>query len=187
MRPGGRGVGGTYRTILSTTYGSATLTGNVVSPQFFSYSFALNQFANYSAYASLFDSYRIRFVEVKFALGLGNTNNTSSPKLAYFADFDDQTAPISDGAVYSHPKTKTHYFTLINNELAVSLAPKIALATSQAGVFSGYSQPAGPAWVDCNNPAVYHNGLKGCVDNFTDVNQRIDITFKAWIDFRDPL
>jgi hypothetical protein len=187
MRPGGRGRGGVYKTILQTAYGNGgVLTGNVVSPQFFAYGFALNQFANFAAYAALFDSYKISTVELRFSLRHPGTGNIY-PRLAYFGDFDDGTPPTTDVAVYSHPKTKVHVFSPTNNEFAVSVSPRVSLSTYQSGAFSGYSQPPGPVWVDCNNPAVLHFGLKGVVDNFTDTTQDIEVSFKAWLEFRDPL
>jgi hypothetical protein len=187
MRPGGKGRGGVYKTILQTAYGNGgILTGNVVSPQFFSFAFTLNQFANFASYAALFDSYKISVVELRFSFRHPGTGNIY-PKLAYFADFDDATAPTTDIAVYSHPKTKFHTFTPTNSEFAVSLTPRVAVATYQGGAFSGYSQPPGPVWVDCNNPGIQHFGLKGVVDNFTDTTQDIEVTFKAWLEFRDPL
>jgi hypothetical protein len=86
-----------------------------------------------------------------------------------------------------HPKVKYHVFTPTNTEFAVSIKPKVALATYQGGAFSGYSQPNGAVWLDCNNPGIQHFGLKGAVDNFTDSTIDIQVSIKIWVEFRDPL
>jgi hypothetical protein len=188
MRAGGKNGSraGVYKTILQSTYGATVLTGNAVSPQFFAQTVQLNNMANFAAYAALFDSYRITVAEWRFVMAHPGLN-TQYPRLAYFADFDDSSAPASDVAVYSHPKVKYHTFTPTNNEFAVSVAPKCAISTYQAGAFSGYSQPNVPVWIDCNNPGVAHFGLKGSVDNFTDSTVDIQVSVKIWIEFRDPL
>jgi hypothetical protein len=186
--PGGRSGAraGSYKTLLQTVYGANVLVGNAVTPQFFAYPVALNSFANFASYAALFDSFRITVAEFRFSQahpGLA----AQYPRLAYFPDFDDGTPPASEAAVYSHPKVKYHVFTPTNTEFAVSIKPKVALATYQGGAFSGYSQPNGAVWLDCNNPGIQHFGLKGAIDNFTDSTIDIQVSIKIWVEFRDPL
>jgi hypothetical protein len=164
-------LGGLYIDVATTPFGANAIT--------------LSSLTNYSAFTSIFDSYKIDLVEYKFTLrNAGASGNY--PTLVLYPDWDDATAPASVNVAQSHPRAVLHTFTPNRPMATMALVPRIAQAAYQ-GVFAGYSQPIGPTWVDSGSPSVAHYGIKWAAYNLGDSTQVIDVSVKAWVSFREPV
>jgi len=181
----GDAKGTQFSTILATTTNATTVTGNVSVPVLSGLAFQLNSFSGYSNWTSVFDSYRFDRVEVTFRLREAGSSN-AFPYLTVYPDFDDANAPPTLAAVHAHPRAKTWTLTPTDPMAVVVVQPLPAVA-AYSGVFTSYGQPKGPIFIDSASPAVQHYGVKFGLENFTDTTQNIDVMFRAWITFREPL
>jgi hypothetical protein len=164
-------LGGLFIDVATTAYGANAI--------------VLSSLTNYSAYTAIFDSYKIDLVEYKFTLR--NTGVSGNfPSLVIYPDWDDSTSPANVGVAQSHPRAVTHCLTPTRPTCTMSLVPRIAQAAFN-GVFTGYSQPTGPMWIDSGSPGVAHYGIKWAAFNLGDSSQVIDVSIRAWVSFREPI
>lgn len=149
--------------------GSSTVFGG-------STSFSLTQLRGVADFTSLYDQYKIVCVVVKFQLlnipeqSYGNssdTNNTDSasrnstqlyPKLWYYRDYDDATAPATLDAVQQVGKAKC--ITMVpNKSYSFKIRPAITRTIQGAS-----SEPAWPKRLDCTDGTIVHFGFKYMLD-----------------------
>jgi hypothetical protein len=117
-----------------------------------SYSFNLNSAGNASAFTSLFDTWRIAQITIKFVPQFFS-GATQIPPVLTVIDYDDTTTtPISALINYDTLKISPG-----NAYFERTFAPKLALS-NYTGAFGGFSQAS--TWVDCNSSTTLWYGLK---------------------------
>lgn len=127
---------------------------------------------NYTEFTTLFDQYKIKSctIDMRFANNNSSINspNTSLPVL-YYADDNDDVVPISQNALqqYVHCKT-TMLGTGAKEFTRHRVVPKPLVQLYETGVSTAYSNPVKPIWIDCNDSAVPHYGVKMVWDNGMD-------------------
>lgn len=149
--------------------------------------FSLNQIGNYGNLTNLYDQFRIDTVEVTAMLRTTSAAVTAYPRLCYFPDFDDATAPPSEAAVFMHPRVKIHQFTLTSPVVKFSFKPLVASSAYGGGAFNGYYAPNGPVFVDSNSPGTEHYGFKYSLENNLDTSVYVDFYYKFWLTMRNPI
>jgi len=115
-----------------------------------SFSFSLNNILNASAFTTIFDAYRIEYVNMKFY----PTSSQVGVPVYTVIDYDDTTTTtIASMQNYDTLKVAPPgaYFER-------SFTPRVALA-AYSGTFTSYAQKS-HQWLDCASPAVAHYGLK---------------------------
>lgn len=136
--------------------------------------FTLDKLPQYTEFDTLYDRYMITSVVVKFQLisnpdsayfpGSSTTVNADNwyPKLWYYTDYDDNTAPTSLDDVKQVARAK-HVVLRPNKEIKVVVKPAILAQTYRTSTSTGYA-PVWKQWVDIANVDVPHYGLKYWMD-----------------------
>jgi hypothetical protein len=160
-------------------------------PYFGQLSVLLSQMGNAAQYATVFDSYRINWVEFSFELNSGTTTTTvaSSPRLIVSADFDDSNVPTDISQINGRPQSQQHQFWPTTPRFVFAIEPRPAVPVFNSGVFSGYTVPDKPVYVDSSNTSVPHYGIKFFAGNYNggDTTSYINISYRASVTFRDPI
>jgi hypothetical protein len=152
-------------------------TTSTVVPTYLGLAFTLNNFISYSDYLSVFDQYKIDWIEVWIESRA--PQGTTVPSLLTTAiDFDDANTPTSLSEVERKQASLTgsslsgRYF---------AFKPHMAVA-AYSGTFTSYSNiEAG--WIDSASPGVQHFGLKVAIDT-TPVASVVTVTTRAHVSFR---
>lgn len=130
-------------------------------------SFSMNDLPSVGEYSTLFDSYRIRGIEVEvnYSFNTGwNSDNASStlamPSVMWVEDNDDAVAPSTLSILQQYQSAKTYTFRGDNRPLRFTIRPHAATQVYRPGVVNAYSQMAADTWLDFTYPDVPHYGLK---------------------------
>lgn len=136
--------------------------------------FTFDQLPSYTEFDTLYDRYMITTVILRFQLVCNPdasyylANNTTAnaanwyPKLWYYVDYDDNTAPTSFDEVKQHAKAK-HFVLQPNREFKVVVRPAVNIQTYATATNTGYA-PKWNTWIDIAQTNVPHYGLKYWVD-----------------------
>lgn len=136
--------------------------------------FSLDKLPSYTEFDTLYDRYKITTVIVKFQLisnpdanyfpGNNTTANADNwyPKLWYYPDYDDNTAPTSLDEVKQNARAK-HFVLKPNREFTVKVKPAVNIQTYRTETTTGYS-PKWNQWIDIAQVNVPHYGLKYWID-----------------------
>jgi hypothetical protein len=176
----------THHKFVSTT-SVYTDTGNVVDPQLKGVLITFNSLSNYGLYTSLFDAYRIDVVEVIFNLQTNPSSGGKLPRLTVYPDYDDASAPASLANALSHPRAMQHVFSEARPTFKFKFVPMLASPVAGGGVFTSYSTPNRPVFVDSQSAGASHYGYKYAFENFTDTSQSINVTWRVWFTCRNPV
>jgi hypothetical protein len=134
----------------------------------FAIAFQLNDLAQASSFAAIFDQYRIDKVSLYFkscnnAIGLAGASaaNQVDPTMLLVVDRDDNNAPTSFASL-------TQYDNVIEVEgqdsAQIDLVPSITSELYAGGAFSGYStKRSDSVWIDVANLSVPVYGVKGSI------------------------
>jgi len=134
----------------------------------FAIAFQLNDLAQASSFAAVFDQYRIDHVSLYFkscnnAIGLAGASaaNQVDPTMLLVVDRDDNNAPSSYASL-------TQYDNVIEVEgqdsAQIDLVPSITSELYAGGAFSGYqTKRSDGVWVDVANLSVPVYGVKGSI------------------------
>jgi len=115
--------------------------------------FALNTFAQYSDYTSVFDQYCIVEACVRIVPQLEATLNTTLSTLITAIDHDDAAAPASVASIQGH----TTCLETVNKGQTRIIRPRFAV-DAYDGAFTSYANKTG--YLDSGSPGVQHYGLK---------------------------
>lgn len=115
--------------------------------------FALNTFAQYADYTSVFDQYCIVEAVVRIVPDLQASLNTTLSTLITAIDHDDATAPTSVAQVQAH----TTCLQTVNMAQTRLVKPRMAVSAYGSG-FGSYMNTTG--YLDSGTPDVQHYGLK---------------------------
>jgi hypothetical protein len=128
------------------------------------YSFTLSSLPDASAF-SLFDMYRINFVEIEYLL-----NQTSStvlyPTLYWTPDYDDASVPTSLAAVQSYESAEVFQYSGTATSFRRKLVPKPAQTAYVGGLATGYVVGSPRTWINTDSPGVQYFGMKHWIQNY---------------------
>lgn len=164
-----------------------TISGNVAwNPYIAAYSFTFGQLVNVGEYTALFDQYQITTIVVKWYLRIDPSAQTAAtasfPKMYYFRDYDDAAPPPTLNNFREHARCQVRVMNP-NRPITVRLKPAILQQLYQTAVAAGYG-PKWNTWIDMNDNAVPHYGIKWAIDNLTNTNYRVDTEVRIWFKCR---
>lgn len=142
-------------------------------------SVALNQFPDFVEFTSLFDEYRIEFLE--FLLVPVTGTNQGSP-IYTVLDYDDST-PLT--GVAQTLEYQTLMITQPGQFHKRSLIPRVDVAIYNGIASTGYGTRA-HQWIDAGSPAIPHYGLKYAAPFVSGANYQITVLCRAILQFRNP-
>ena len=124
-------------------------------------SFKLSDLNQYATFTSLFDSYRISKVQLKYIprtnVDIGVNGNTYSTTVFYAIDYDDIGALGSIAALQEFGNCKS---ISSHKTITITIKPKVSRTIYQAGVASAYEEPKSNVWIDAAYPNVEHYGFR---------------------------
>ncbi len=149
--------------------------------------FTLSSVANSTELTSLYDAYRIAYVQVCFRPLYNMQQLTTSalitPRLYTVIDLDDNTAPASISAMEEYG---TCAITNFDESCCRQLTPKPALAL-YSGAFTSFGMAPDDTWIDCASATVQHYSVKYGVEAGA-VGQTAlaawNITFTYFLEFK---
>jgi len=147
---------------------------------------------NYNEYTLLFDSYRIRKVEVTMFYNSNSSTlgpGSSLPVISMANDYDDQSATDLSSLQQYDSYRCIQFGNNSTGKIKHSLMPKCQSSIQTSGGGTGYGfTPSGNPWIDCNNSTVNYFGLKGNYDNMNINSVSVGfITFyvKYFVEFKN--
>lgn len=148
--------------------------------------FTLSVVNGYTELTTLFDAYRVDYVEVQFKpvynmAAVSAVANIIMPQLYTVIDLDDATTPASLGAMNERATLKTVNF---DKQVTRAFPPKHAKAL-YSGTFASYGMADG--WIDCNSPTVQYYGIQYGIEagaGGQTALQSWKITFVYYLSFR---
>ena len=137
----------------SRTVTAGQITASTTVDQLAALSFTLSSFPNSAEFTSLFDQYRIQYVEVDFIYL--NPASVLAP-LYSVIDYDDATVPASVNDLLQYG---TLMHTSPGQEHVRRLNPKFDYA-AYSGAFTSYAVSNFGDWIDVASPSVQYYGVK---------------------------
>lgn len=126
------------------------------------YGFDASNLTNVTEYTTLFDQFKIKYVDVKIVPRFISNDNTTQNNytLQYFRDYDDAdltTLQYNDREKpwLENTLVKTVSF---NKPITIRVYPKVLGQVFQSTVSTAYTPKK--AWLDCNDISAPHYGLK---------------------------
>jgi len=124
---------------------------------------------NYAEYTALFDSYRIRKVEITMVYNSNSSSVSGSPSLPIMSivnDYDDTGATVLSSLQQYDSYRLVQFGNNTNNGKVIQrCSPKIGTVVETTGGSAIASQNSNMTWIDCNNTTVLYCGVKGNYDN----------------------
>lgn len=140
--------------------GSATtITQAALTETLGSFQFTLSSTQGNTELTTLFDSYRIAFIEVQFTpvynmATVSTLANLITPNLYTAIDYDDNSAPASIAALQEFSTCKMSRFDKNQTRKFTPFAAKAIYS----GTFVAFGMERG--WIDCNSPTAQWYGIK---------------------------
>lgn len=138
--------------------------------------FTLDSLPDYGEFTTLFDSYRIEKVKIKFTpfFGMSLTASAVSATSAQatvlwhdIIDFDDATVPTNTetglGELRQYKSYRTQNVTT-GRSFTRTLRPRAAMPAYAAGAFNAYTRAPLNTWYDCVNANIQFYGYKFIVE-----------------------
>lgn len=148
----------------------------------------LAQVVNSTDFANLYDQYRINFVVLKFWLRIDPSAQTagtaSFPKLYWYRDYDDATAPAGLNEMRENAKCKVAVLHP-NRPITIKFKPNTLQLIYQSAVANQF-KPVFGQWIDMTTTNTGHYGIKYCVDDLTNTNYRLDTEATFYFQCRQP-
>lgn len=123
-------------------------------------SFSLNLSAGYNELTTLYDQYKIAAVKVRFIPRFYNwvlsSTLAEAPRCYYCIDYDDQATPASEDEMLQRSNCKVFKAW---RGFSVYFKPSADMTLWNTSTTSAYGRGYQP-WIDCDNAAVPHYGLK---------------------------
>lgn len=124
------------------------------------YDFQADSLPGWSAWASVFDRYRIRHVEVSFTPSFNQENVASNVQIPMFhtvVDFDDAAVPSSITALQSF---STYAGVIGNKSIRRVFVPRSSVSQYVSALVTGYAEGDPSQWRDVAYGDIPHYGLK---------------------------
>jgi len=147
---------------------------------------------NYTEYTSLFDSYRIRKVELTMVYNSNSSTlgpGTSLPVVSMCNDYDDIAATtLSSMQQYDSYRLIQFGNNSNNGKVMHRVSPRISTVVETTGGSAIAGTGSNKNWIDCNNTSVLYCGVKGNYDNMNISTAAVGfITFyiKYYVEFKN--
>lgn len=165
-----------------TVYYSGLISGSTTGDLAGSIIGQLNAVPNFSEFTSLFDMYKINGLKVRFSPRANSAEvGTNQGLIKFFSciDYDDSTA-ITLPEMLQYESIKQ---TSSNRDHVRFVKPRVARSVYQSPLVTAYS--AGRTWLDCNNTAVPHYGIKYLIQQLPAGNQSYDVSVTYYMAFKN--
>lgn len=145
-----------------------------------SYSWSLSLLTNPTEFTSLFDSYKITGVSMRFMPRIteatGATGSNAFGTFMYVTDYDDQTVPTNQLEILERQSARLRQAA--NRPFKIFIRPKAGVALVPTSTFGQYA-----GWVDTANPTVLYYGLKWMWNNVV-TPSTIDVYATIYMKFK---
>lgn len=171
--------GTTYRfkrTFLSGQLVSSATIGTTI---YGAYNFSLDDVTNYTEFTTLFDSYKLSGVKLRFIPRQTDNDSlaTSPGQFMYVPDYDDDTIPVSVTEIMERQSSKIQQMP--GEPFTIFLRPKAGILTTVSG---GAQFPN--AWIKtATGAAAPHYGLKWAW-TLSNSTQTIDVYMTYYLKFK---
>jgi hypothetical protein len=155
--------------------------------QGFAIAFTLNDLPDVSEFTSLFDQYRLDWVEYTFVLRKFAAGS-SLPVIYYAEDHDDSNLP-SFAAICEAQNVQIVTFGSDRTMIKFRITPNV-LRQVYNGLTSGYERAPPGVWLDCANSAIPHYGVKYVIENYntTDTpNNVVATSLRYHVSFKETI
>jgi hypothetical protein len=145
-------------------------------------SFTFSQLGDYTNYASVFDQYRIKAVEVTLLpnADLPLLSASVTGHLWSVIDYDDATNYSSIAAAMDVPNVVV---SAVTDTIVRSFKPHCAVGAYASSAFSSFANMS-DQWIDCGSSGVVHYGMKFAA-SATGVAVVYDASIKFYMEFRN--
>lgn len=176
---------------ISTPFGSATGFANYYDFGVGMF-FTLKDLANVLSYTSIYDQYRINWVDIKITYLSSNANITGVgvlPTIFSVTDNDNSTVPGNERTVRAKQGSKAFRVAENRNVMTMRVRPKaVVVVDSTTGVIPALQAPTN-GWLDCIENNVVHYGIKFWIDNVylpigTTTNTALQFEYTYNVSFR---
>ena len=124
---------------------------------------------NFAEYTVLFDSYRLRKVEITMVYNSNSSTlgpGTSLPVMSIANDYDDTgPTPLSGLQQYDSYRIIQFGNNSNNGQVKHRVSPKIGTVVETTAGTAIAGSGSNKTWIDCNNTTVLYCGVKGNYDN----------------------
>lgn len=156
------------QTKIYSTVNKGVITSSSAAEGLYAFSFALSDVADYTAYTSVWDVFRIVDIVVTMVPVTLPAAPATGPAYAFCyisPDFDDATTPANSTALLSYASMS---FLGPSDRYSFRFQPgvDVATTTSAAASVNGVFNKKSP-WLDCSSPSVPHYGVKAAVTQST--------------------
>jgi hypothetical protein len=144
-------------------------------------SFQLSDLQGYANFTALYDSYRIKLVEVFFFSTINTTtpaSNFANPLIYVAVDFDSAAAQIIN-TILQYDTCEIHD---VRQNFSLAFRPRVAMAAYN-GAFSGYAEGRPDQWLDCASAGIQHYGLVFSQPSTTSVTQ-MEVVGRYHLEFK---
>lgn len=138
----------------------------------------LNSFSNSTAFASLFDSWKILQATVRFVPQVRPGTGVAMGPLLTAIDYDDAVVPTTSAQLREY---ESMYEVPWGNYVERTWVPSVANAV-YSGAFTSFAQYRG--WIDVGSPGVQWYGLKWATDSAVAVTNAYVIELEAVLQFQ---
>lgn len=143
---------------------------------------------NASDFANLYDQYRINFVVFKVWLkidpGAQTAATASYPKLYWYRDYDDNTAPGSLNEMRENVKCKVAVLNP-NRPITIKFKPNTLQLLYQSTIANQF-KPVFGQWLDMSSTNTPHYGIKVAIDDLTNTNYKVEVETTFYFQCRQP-
>lgn len=171
--------------------------GRLTADRGFAFSFALSDLPNSNEFTSLYDLYRLDFVEIIVENAALTTSSftvgsPALPTLIIYPDYTDSGAPASISEANESALAERITMSYTKSSVSRRIKPMIptAVATNLTGTLAGaYAMPA--RHLSCVFPSVPHFGIKMFVANYNtvaveDSGAILNVSFRYGLTMRNP-
>jgi hypothetical protein len=143
--------------------------------------FELSDLQGYANLTAVYDSYRIRMVELFFTGTMNTTtpgSNIANPLVYTAIDFDS-AAGQTINTILQYDTCEIHD---IRQNWSVVFRPRVALAAYN-GAFTGYAEGKQDQWLDCASAGIQHYGFVWAQPSTTAITQ-VEVTARYHLEFK---
>lgn len=150
-------------------------------------SFRLSDLPSFTQFTSLFDFYKLDWVEYIFVLKSSTVTNFGP--IIYFAeDHDGDTAPTRPQMLAAQT-TQIVTFGTDRTTVKFRLRPNIVREVFR-GVTPGYERAPPGIWLDCANADIPHYGVKYFIDNYNSgsaAGNLLSVALRYQVSFKEAI
>lgn len=150
-------------------------------------SFRLVDLPGNAEFTSLFDQYRLDWIEYIFVLKSNPGAGGHIAPIIYFAEDHDDDSPPTLTAMLEKQSTQVVNFSADRTMIKFKVVPNITREVYR-GVTPGYERAKPGVWLDCNTPDVPHYGVKYYIGNYNSTyypNTVIDVILRYHVSFKE--